>query len=178
MASRGFIELLRLADLARARKTGRHETAQALWAGIVFECAGQRFTAPLGEISEVLAMPDYTQMPLTKSWLLGVANARGRLLPLVDLAQFIGRAPAPRHAKVLVIEQAELLVGLVVAQVQGILHFAPQDYHGVRASKDTPLAPYQHGKFLKDGDYPVFMPSLLLQDPAFLDASGKSDGDI
>ncbi|WP_227511786.1 chemotaxis protein CheW [Psychrobacter sp. ENNN9_III] len=87
MASKGFIELLRLADLARARSSGRQGGQVYDWRGIVFEIGGQRLIAPMGEVSEVLAMPEYTSMPLVKSWMLGIANVRGRLLPITDLAK-------------------------------------------------------------------------------------------
>lgn len=89
MASFGFIELLRLADLAKARATGRHDSDYTQWIGIAFEVGGQEFVAPMGEVSEILAVPELTPIPLTKPWLLGVANVRGRLLPLADLAKFL-----------------------------------------------------------------------------------------
>lgn len=89
MASRGFIELLRLADLARARKSGRRGGQEYDWQGVVFEIGGQRLVAPMGQVSEVLAMPEYTSLPLVKPWMLGIANIRGRLLPITDLSQFL-----------------------------------------------------------------------------------------
>lgn len=173
MASRGFIELLRLADLARARKTGRHESAQALWSGIVFDSLGERLVAPLGEISEVLAVPEHTTVPRTKPWLLGIANVRGRLLPLVDLALFLGdKAPSHRFAKVLVVDTPQIFIGIVVEQVHGIVQFLPQQYVGERLDKRAPLAPYNHGKFDKEEQsYTVFMPSLLIDNPQFLNAA-------
>ncbi|WP_261862922.1 chemotaxis protein CheW [Psychrobacter sp. JCM 18900] len=33
-------------------------------------------------------MPEYTSLPLVKPWMLGIANIRGRLLPLTDLSHF------------------------------------------------------------------------------------------
>ena len=88
MASRGFIELLRLADLANARSSGRQGRKDYDWRGVVFESSGQRLVAPLGEVAEILT-PEYTSMPLVQPWLLGIANVRGRLLPLTDLAKFL-----------------------------------------------------------------------------------------
>ena len=76
MASKGFIELLRLADLARARKSGRRSGQEYDWQGVVFEIGGQRLVAPMGQVSEVLAMPEYTSLPLVKPWMLGIANIR------------------------------------------------------------------------------------------------------
>ncbi len=176
MASRGFIELLRLADLAAARKSRRHSKSRDQWIGVAFEVAGQRFVAPMGEISEVLAMPTvYSSIPLSQPWLVGVANVRGRLLPLTDLSGFIGiTAPTLRltERKVLVIDQADIFSGLVVDKVLGIQQFDFHDYVAEPLADDSPFMPYNHGKFVKNNeDWYVFMPSLLTQDGRYLEAA-------
>lgn len=174
MASRGFIELLRLADLAKARQTGRNNPDHEHWQGVVFEIAGERFVAPLGEISEVLAMPELTPMPLTKSWLLGVANVRGRLLPLTDLAQFLGLTSLVRQKdrKVMVVDHGDTFVGLLVDQVLGIMRFVNTQYVAQELPVESVFVRYQHGKFIKDGeDWQVFMPSLLVADERFGNAA-------
>lgn len=175
MASKGFIELLRLADLAEARKSGRYGGKQAQWLGVVFEVAGQRLVAPMGEVSEVLSMPDLTTVPLTQPWLLGVANVRGRLLPLTDLAKFLG-LPSKQirlsQRKVLVVDQADFFSGLLIDTVLGIQQFTKAQYQAESLPSDSPFAPYNHGKFVKDGqDWFVFMPSLLAQDQRYIDAA-------
>ena len=175
MASRGFIELLRLADLAKARKSGRQGGQEADWRGVVFEIGGQRLVAPLGEISEVLMMPEYTSMPLVQPWLLGIANVRGRLLPLTDLAKFLhipSRARQMSQRKILVIDHQSTFVGLLVDQVLGIEQFTRREYRAESIDIDSPFAPYNHGKFLKNQqDWFIFMPSLLAQDPRYVDAA-------
>lgn len=174
MASRGFIELLRLADLAKARQTGRNNPDQEDWVGVVFEVAGERMVAPLGEVSEVLALPELTTMPLTKSWLLGVANVRGRLLPLTDLAQFLGVSSQERlkNRKVLVVDKGDIFSGILVDQVHGISRFVSGHYVAEEMPKSSPFSPYNHGKFSKDGDdFYVFMPSLLMKDSRYMNAA-------
>ncbi|WP_201527303.1 MULTISPECIES: chemotaxis protein CheW [Psychrobacter] len=175
MASRGFIELLRLADLAKARKTGRQSGREADWRGVVFEIGGQRLVAPLGEVSEVLTMPEYTGMPLVQPWLLGIANVRGRLLPLTDLAKFLhipSRSRQMSQRKVIVIDHQSIFIGLLVDQVLGIEQFTRSQYRAEAINIDSPFAPYNHGKFLKnEQDWFIFMPSLLVQDPRYIDAA-------
>lgn len=174
MASRGFIELFRLADLANARQTGRNDPDQEDWMGVVFEVAGQRLVAPMGEVSEVLAMPELTAMPLTKPWLLGVANVRGRLLPLTDLAQFLGLTAKARQKdrKVLVVDKGEVFSGILVDQVLGINRFFGSNYLAEEMPRSSPFAPYNHGKFVKeDESLFVFMPSLLTQDSRYMNAA-------
>lgn len=174
MASNGFIELLRLADLAKARKSGRLGGQAYDWRGVVFEVGGQRMVAPLGEVSEVLMMPEYTSVPLVRPWLLGIANVRGRLLPLTDLAQLLHlpSKTALTSRKVMVIDHSTMFSGLIVDQVLGIEQFTRGQYRSEAIDSSSPFAPYNHGKFFKDQqDWFIFMPSLLAQDPRYIDAA-------
>ncbi len=174
MASKGFIELLRLADLARARSSGRQGGQAYDWQGVVFEVGGQQLIAPLGEISEVLVMPEYTSMPIVQPWMLGIANVRGRLLPLTDLAQFL-QIPSYQQKsqrKVMVIDHSTLFSGLVVDKVLGIEQFTQDQYRAEAIDSASPFAPYNHGRFSKNKqDWLVFMPSLLARDARYIDAA-------
>ncbi|WP_201533390.1 chemotaxis protein CheW [Psychrobacter immobilis] len=175
MASKGFIELLRLADLARARKSGRRGGKEYDWQGVVFEIGGQRLVAPMGQVSEVLAMPEYTSLPLVKPWMLGIANIRGRLLPITDLSQFLqvpSRLAQLSQRKVMVIDHGNFFSGLLVDQVIGIEQFTHDQYRAEAIEPNSPFAPYNHGKFLKnEQEWYVFMPSLLTQDLQYIDAA-------
>ncbi|WP_435979162.1 chemotaxis protein CheW [Psychrobacter sp. DM4] len=175
MASRGFIELLRLADLARARKSGRRGGQGSDWQGVVFEIGGQRLVAPMGEVSEILMMPEYATMPLVKPWMLGIANIRGRLLPLTDLSKFLhlpNRLLQMSQRKVIVIDHNAVFSGLLVDQVLGIEQFSQDQYRAESIDGQSPFAPYNHGKFYKDEqDWFIFMPSLLVQDKRYSDAA-------
>ncbi len=175
MASRGFIELLRMADLAKSRQMGRGNHQQYQWRGIVFELAGLRMVVPMGEVSEVLSMPEYTSMPLVKPWLLGLANVRGRLLPLTDLSILLNirsRQPRLSQKKVLVVDKEKLFSGLLVDNVLGIQQFTDMNYRDASLPKNSPLLPYTHGKFVKEGEeWVVFMPSLLAHNKDYADAS-------
>lgn len=175
MASKGFIELLRIADLARARKSGRRGGQEFDWQGVVFEIGGQRLVAPMGQVSEVLTMPEYTSVPLVKPWMLGIANIRGRLLPLTDLSRFLqvpSKLSQMSQRKVIVVEHDNVFSGLLVDQVLGIEQFTRDQYFPEAIEPNSPFAPYNHGKFFKDEqDWYVFMPSLLAQDLQYTDAA-------
>ena len=175
MASKGFIELLRIADLARARKSGRRGGKEFDWQGVVFEIGGQRLVAPMGQVSEILTMPEYTSLPLVKPWMLGIANIRGRLLPLTDLSRFLqvpSQLSQMAQRKVIVIDHDNMFSGLMVDKVLGIEQFTQDQYRPEALESSSPFAPYNHGKFFKDEqDWYVFMPSLLAQDLQYTDAA-------
>ena len=175
MASRGFIELLRIADLARARKSGSRGGQAFDWQGAVFEIGGQRLVTPRGQVPEVLSMPESTSLPLVKPWMLGIANIRGRLLPLTDLSHFLqvpSRLSQLSQRKVMVIDHDNSFSGLLVDQVLGIEQFTQDQYRPEAIDSNSPFAPYHHGNFLKEEqEWYVFMRSLLAQDLQYSDAA-------
>lgn len=56
----------------------------------------KRFLINLQDVKEVLPVPPLQLVPFTKPWFLGVANVRGNLYSISDLAQFMGMQPTPR----------------------------------------------------------------------------------
>ena len=78
------------ARLAERLQAARAQADTASWLAV--ECAGQGLLLPLGEAGEIFPMPAVLPVPHTRPWFLGVANLRGRLHGVVDLAGFLGLA--------------------------------------------------------------------------------------
>jgi twitching motility protein PilI len=77
----------------------------------------------LNDVSEVLPVPPLQTVPLTQSWFLGVANVRGNLYNITDLAQFIGMPPTPKSANnriVLLNSEVTTQAALVVGSLIGL----------------------------------------------------------
>ena len=56
------------------------------WVGVGFRIGDEQFVASRKEVREVLMLPEsMTREPGAKRWVLGIANLRGHLLPLIDL---------------------------------------------------------------------------------------------
>jgi twitching motility protein PilI len=54
------------------------------------EIGGERYLLDLLEAGEIVPVPALTSVPLTQPWYLGLANIRGSLVGVVDLAPFFG----------------------------------------------------------------------------------------
>lgn len=63
--------------------------APGLWRGIGFRVGTRRLISGIDEVGEILSMPPVTRVPGTRDWLLGVANVRGNLVPIVDLKYYL-----------------------------------------------------------------------------------------
>lgn len=81
----------------------------------------KRFLINLQDVKEVLPVPPLQPVPFTKPWFLGVANVRGNLYSISDLAQFIGMQPTPKSVnnRILLLntestEQVALLVDSLI----------------------------------------------------------------
>ena len=82
------------------------------WSGIGFSVLQHRLIAPMGEVVEMLTVPDITKLPGVQSWVMGLANVRGRLIPLFDLEAFFGGKLSSNRVshRVLVLEMGELYI--------------------------------------------------------------------
>lgn len=175
MASNGFIELLRLTERGEKRKKGQQLSTTAQWLGVAFTLGEYQLVAPLGEIAEVLTVTDMTAVPLSQTWMLGIANIRGRLLPITHLGNFLGiKNTGQRYhdQKILVIDKPKIFSGLQVDQILGIQTFNQRQYEAVGLPSDSPLEPYTHGRFRNNQqEWYIFMPSLLAEDNRYLEAA-------
>lgn len=91
--------------LAQRLQAARSETRNQSWLAV--ESAGLGLLVPLATAGEIFPAGALMTVPHTQGWFLGVANLRGQLHGVVDLAAFLGlRAPLAREA---VREQARLL---------------------------------------------------------------------
>jgi twitching motility protein PilI len=80
-------------QLATKLQAARSQTQTARWLAI--EVAGLGVLFPLRQASEIFAPVPLTAVPYTEPWMLGVANLRGGLHAVVDLAQFLGLREHP-----------------------------------------------------------------------------------
>lgn len=145
------------------------------WGGVLFSVGGRVLVAPLGEVKEILNYPAaITSVPGTKSWVCGVANIRGNLLPIIDLQAFLmGKPTLPgRRSRVLVVEHGGVFTSLLVDQMVGIRHFYPSE-----RSREPVDLPDAVGRFveycyrLDDEDWPVFGIHRLIASPEFQSAA-------
>lgn len=87
------------------------------------EIAGKSWLVDMKDISEVLPLPAMTEVPHTKSWFLGVANVRGNLYGVIDMAAYGrgGEASGGINNRVLLVaERHAFNAALLVDRVLGL----------------------------------------------------------
>lgn len=148
--------------------------AHGSWAGIAYKVMDLNLVSEIGEILEILTIPSVTVVPGAKNWILGVANVRGTLVPVVDLRRFLGggKTAPDKYSRVLVIQQQGGVVGLLIDEVQGQRHFLKEEASGDNFFADQPVAPYVTREYYKGGEYwGAFDVQRLVNNPEFLQAA-------
>jgi twitching motility protein PilI len=74
--------------LASRMQAARTEARVQSWLAV--ECAGHGLLFPLHEAGEIFSVGSVLPVPHTQEWFAGVANLRGGLHGVVDLARFLG----------------------------------------------------------------------------------------
>jgi twitching motility protein PilI len=84
---------------------------------------GEHWLISLEDVSEVIPIPDITHVPQTQPWFMGMANVRGNLYGLTDLASFLGLPPTKIsvNSRILLVHQKfEMNAGLLVERLVGL----------------------------------------------------------
>ncbi len=91
----------------------------------VFRAGRERFCLSVLEVEEVVEWPKVTRIPLVPSFLMGIFNLRGTIVPLVDIAFTEGRRPGllPKHVVVALLkggaEHEDTRIGITADEVIG-----------------------------------------------------------
>jgi twitching motility protein PilI len=172
-AMSALAEIERRSHLA-AQRMPKMAVVKDFWDGLVFNVSGVRVTAAMNEVSEMLPYQErITRVPGAKAWMLGLANVRGSLLPVIDLQVYLGaKAVVPSKAsRILVLRLRGLVAGLLVPSVQGMRHFKLRDKVPNARMKGA-LGAYVYEAFNLEGEvWPVFSMLALAADPEFRSAT-------
>ncbi len=174
-----FELLQQLEQLARAALTGqgRDAAGEREWVGVAFRLGSENFLVAREETREVLGFPSVlTRVPGAKSWIRGVANVRGTLLPVVDLRAFLGSGATGtgRSSRVLVANHREVPAGLLVDEVLGFRRFADGEFSTAVPPTIVRCERYLAGAFRRGAEgWPVFSLRSLLESPEFLEAAAS-----
>ncbi len=147
----------------------------AEWVGVGFRLGAENFVASRDEVREVLMVPEtITRVPGTSSWLLGIANIRGHLLPLIDVRMLLGsgRSNIDRESRVISVNHREIPAGLLVDEVSGFRRFVDGEYSQRAPQTLLRCEQYLSGSFRRGVDsWPVFELKTLIESDQFLQAA-------
>lgn len=120
------------------------------WQGFGFLLGGHYIVVPLAEVKEVISVPKMTGLPAAVDWFMGMANLRGKVLPVTDLEQFMlgVRQQLTPLSRIIVMDLEQSKVGFVVNQVLGVQRF-PEQPKAIQREEEIneSFKPYLQGWF-------------------------------
>lgn len=100
---------------------------------LTFSVAGEEYGIGIKKVKEIIGMMVVTRIPQTPSYMKGVINLRGKVIPVVDLRMKFGLEEGVRTEKTCIIvvevarEDSRLPVGIVVDSVTEVLNIKRGD---------------------------------------------------
>lgn len=159
-------------SLAHASDTQDTLEAPGLWRGIGFRVGSRLLLSGIDEINELLTVPTLTPVPGTQPWLLGVANVRGNLVPVVDMGRFLfgERTLSSERSRLLVVRQGGGNVALLVDEVLGQRTVDVEQRQHAQDEDDPRLARFVDHR-VGEQQLAIFSMSRLVRAPDFRQAA-------
>lgn len=90
---------------------------------VIFELGSEHFGADIAKVESIIKIQPITQLPHTPSFVEGVTNLRGKVLPVIDLRKRFG-LPAQKtdkNSRIIVVSVDQTEVGMIVDEVSEVL---------------------------------------------------------
>lgn len=113
---------------------------------VTFSVAGEMFAVPMDPVQEIIRLPEVAQLPLAPHALEGLANLRGRVLPIINLRTLFGaeRREADDATRALVINLGQAL-GFIVDHVASVVNVEPSQIQAADAIQSVVRTEYLSG---------------------------------
>jgi len=119
---------------------------------VTFNVAGEMFAVPMAPVQEIIRVPEVARMPLAPAALDGLANLRGRVLPIVNLRRLFHTEELAHDdsTRALVINLGQPL-GFVVDRVSSVISVEPGEIEPATAIQSIVQADFLTGVINRTG---------------------------
>ncbi|HAG94618.1 MAG: chemotaxis protein CheW [Pseudomonadales bacterium] len=130
---------------------------------LTFRIGKEYFGIELEQTREILEYTGVTEVPLMPSFLSGVINLRGEMVPVIDLAVRLGRAPiqVQRRTCIIVVEihaqDQDHVLGLLADGVSEVVEIPHQEIEKAPSFGSNIRAEFIHGIAKRDNQFVVLL---------------------
>jgi purine-binding chemotaxis protein CheW len=88
---------------------------------------GEEYGVPIHQVQEIIRVNGVTMVPNSPSYMEGVINLRGRVLPVLNLRKRLRLSPKDigKSSRIVVAEVGDKVIGLLVDAVSHVIRMAP-----------------------------------------------------
>lgn len=90
---------------------------------VIFDLAGESYGVDIANVREIIQMQTITRMPASVSFIEGIINLRGIVIPVVDLRKRFGLPGADhdKETRIMVVHRQGQDIGMIVDSVTEVL---------------------------------------------------------
>ena len=90
---------------------------------VIFRLADEYYALDIQAVQEIVRMQTITSIPGSESWVEGITNLRGRVVPVIDLRRRCGvpAAEPTAETRIVVVSSPNGMVGLIVDAVSEVM---------------------------------------------------------
>jgi len=99
---------------------------------VIFSLGSEEYALPITRVQEIIRYAEPRNVASHTTWIRGVINLRGKIVPVCDLAERLG-LPTERAetAKIVIVETEVGTAGVIVDDVEEVLTVSEQQLEGV-----------------------------------------------
>jgi purine-binding chemotaxis protein CheW len=114
---------------------------------VVFQVADEHYAVDISGVREILRLPEITKVPHSPSFVEGVINPRGTVIPVIDLHKRfdLSERDSTNDTRVMVLNVGDSLVGAIVDSVSEVMTFTEEQVEPVDKLSVTISAQYITG---------------------------------
>jgi purine-binding chemotaxis protein CheW len=158
----------------RVAHTAQEDDHGALISALTIQLDNENYALPVEDLTAVYSEIEVVPVPWTPTYVSGIANVRGRIIPVFDLGVLLD---VPGHANadagpLIVASNDELTLAFRVGAVGDVLNFSSHEVEPVPLNMESKQVSYFQG-VLHDGTAVLNMRAIL-NDPALIVADGAA----
>lgn len=105
------------------------------------------YAVPIDQVKEIRTVDTITKIPKSKSYVKGVMNLRGKIIPIIDVNDKIGLSASREvditKQRILVADVNDTLTGLLVDEVNEVMRLPSKDI------EPPPIGAFEHNNYIK-----------------------------
>jgi purine-binding chemotaxis protein CheW len=107
---------------------------------VVFSLGEEEYALPITQVHEIIRWTEPRSVASDEAWVRGVISLRGKIVPVYDLAARLGLpSERPEHAKIVIVETASDMAGVIVDDVEEVLTVDADQLDTVPAAGDPAI---------------------------------------
>lgn len=96
---------------------------------VIFKLGNEEYSVPITSVQEIIMPQTPTHIPKSPSWVEGVINLRGHIIPIIDgKKKFqLDNSKYNDDPRIMVIDVENEIIGLIVDEVAEVIHLKTED---------------------------------------------------